>query len=90
MYHAILPFVNICSAFGEIKTLRLPRKAGGSRSGHRGFAFVEYLSKAEAKVLITRSADWEFISQIEFLASNEVLSCQHSFVWPTSRSRVCR
>ena len=43
---------NIChySSFGEIKTLRLPRKAGGSRSGHRGFAFVEYLSKEEAKV----------------------------------------
>eukprot|EP00118_Oscarella_pearsei_P009093 m.50323 g.50323 ORF g.50323 m.50323 type:complete len:949 (+) comp34064_c0_seq16:20-2866(+) len=39
----------IFNTFGEIKTLRLPRKAGGKQAGHRGFAFVEYLTKEDAK-----------------------------------------
>eukprot|EP01127_Copromyxa_protea_P013206 TRINITY_DN3531_c0_g1_i1.p1 TRINITY_DN3531_c0_g1~~TRINITY_DN3531_c0_g1_i1.p1 ORF type:complete len:896 (-),score=304.34 TRINITY_DN3531_c0_g1_i1:2-2689(-) len=34
------------AAYGELKTLRLPVKQGGK--GHRGFAFVEYLTKEEA------------------------------------------
>ena len=39
----------ICSTFGEIKTLRLPQKL--SRAGtHRGFAFVDFLTKQDAKV----------------------------------------
>jgi multiple RNA-binding domain-containing protein 1 len=33
------------SAFGQLKTLRIPKKFDGS---HRGFAFVEFVSKAEA------------------------------------------
>eukprot|EP00794_Sanderia_malayensis_P013983 gene13983-15441_t len=33
-------------AFGEIKTLRLPKKMTGS---HRGFAFVDFLTKQDAK-----------------------------------------
>ena len=36
-------------AFGELKTVRLPQKLAGSGS-HRGFAFVDYLSKQDAKV----------------------------------------
>lgn len=36
------------STFGELKTVRLPKKAvGGS---HRGFAFVDFLTKQDAKV----------------------------------------
>ena len=35
--------------FGEIKILRLPKKAAGSHGGHRGFAFVEYTTKEAAK-----------------------------------------
>ena len=35
-------------AFGEVKTVRLPKKFGG-QSKHRGFAFVEYLTKEDAK-----------------------------------------
>jgi len=35
-------------AFGELKTVRLPQKLAGSGS-HRGFAFVDYLSKQDAK-----------------------------------------
>ncbi|CAH3029352.1 unnamed protein product, partial [Porites evermanni] len=34
--------------FGEIKTLRLPQKLSGSGT-HRGFAFVEFLTKQDAK-----------------------------------------
>ena len=33
--------------FGELKSLRLPKKPG--KSGHRGFAFVDYLSRHDAK-----------------------------------------
>jgi len=33
------------SAFGQLKTLRLPKKFDGA---HRGFAFIEFVSKQEA------------------------------------------
>lgn len=33
--------------FAQVKSLRLPRKFNGG--GHRGFAFVEFLTAAEAK-----------------------------------------
>jgi multiple RNA-binding domain-containing protein 1 len=35
------------SAFGELKSVRLPVKQGGK--GHRGFAFIEFLTQEEAK-----------------------------------------
>ncbi|XP_014883113.1 putative RNA-binding protein 19 [Poecilia latipinna] len=34
--------------FGELKTVRLPKKAAGS-GNHRGFAFVDFLTKRDAK-----------------------------------------
>ena len=37
------------STFGEIKTLRLPQKLSGSGT-HRGFPFVDFLTKQDAKV----------------------------------------
>ncbi|XP_075977472.1 putative RNA-binding protein 19 [Anticarsia gemmatalis] len=39
----------IFRAFGEIKTLRLPKKLSPGSEQHRGFAFVDYYSKADAK-----------------------------------------
>ncbi|CAH0398282.1 unnamed protein product [Chilo suppressalis] len=39
----------IFRAFGEIKTLRLPKKLTPGSEQHRGFAFVDYHSKADAK-----------------------------------------
>ncbi|XP_028162960.1 probable RNA-binding protein 19 [Ostrinia furnacalis] len=39
----------IFRAFGEIKTLRLPKKLTPGSDQHRGFAFVDYHSKADAK-----------------------------------------
>ncbi|XP_043968752.1 probable RNA-binding protein 19 [Gambusia affinis] len=36
------------STFGELKTVRLPKKAAGS-GNHRGFAFVDFLTKQDAK-----------------------------------------
>ena len=35
--------------FGEIKMIRLPKKTGGSRGAHRGFAFVEFVTKEDAR-----------------------------------------
>lgn len=39
----------IFRAFGEIKTLRLPKKLTAGSDQHRGFAFVDYHSKADSK-----------------------------------------
>ncbi|XP_014367177.2 probable RNA-binding protein 19 [Papilio machaon] len=39
----------IFRAFGEIKTLRLPKKLTTGSEQHRGFAFVDFHSKADAK-----------------------------------------
>ncbi|KAM3965303.1 putative RNA-binding protein 19 [Aphomia sociella] len=39
----------IFRAFGEIKTLRLPKKLSPRTDQHRGFAFIDYYSKADAK-----------------------------------------
>jgi multiple RNA-binding domain-containing protein 1 len=36
----------LCSAFGQIKSMRIPKKFDGT---HRGFAFVDFISKKEAK-----------------------------------------
>lgn len=36
--------------FGELKTVRLPKKAAASGSGsHRGFGFIDFLTKQDAK-----------------------------------------
>ena len=35
--------------FGELKSVRLPKKMGGTGS-HRGFGFVDFLTRPDAKV----------------------------------------
>lgn len=42
--------LNLFTALGEVKSCRLPKKFDGS---HRGFAFVDFASAAEAKTAIT-------------------------------------
>lgn len=37
------------STFGELKTVRLPKKATGAGS-HRGFGFIDFVTKQDAKV----------------------------------------
>lgn len=38
-------------AFGELKSVRVPKKmAQGSEDSHRGFGFVDYHTKSDAKV----------------------------------------
>ncbi|XP_016982398.1 probable RNA-binding protein 19 [Drosophila rhopaloa] len=39
----------IFKAFGELRSLRIPKKATTGEEAHRGFGFVDYMSKAEAK-----------------------------------------
>lgn len=41
---------DLFTPFGELKSVRLPNKAGGK--GHRGFAFVEYVTPDEAAAAI--------------------------------------
>jgi multiple RNA-binding domain-containing protein 1 len=39
----------VSSTFGELKTVRLPKKMTGT-GAHRGFGFVDFLTKQDAKV----------------------------------------
>lgn len=47
MISSLCPF----STFGELKTVRLPKKAAGSGT-HRGFGFIDFLTKQDAKVCV--------------------------------------
>lgn len=47
--HAVPAFPWIHSTFGELKTVRLPKKMAGTGS-HRGFGFVDFVTKQDAKV----------------------------------------
>lgn len=40
---------SLSRAFGELRSLRIPKKATTGEEAHRGFGFVDYMSKAEAK-----------------------------------------
>ena len=50
----------LLSTFGQVKSLRLPKKFDGS---HRGFAFVEYMTKEEAKNAMKHLAHSHFYSR---------------------------
>ena len=41
----------VCRTFGELNAVRLPQKMAGVGTGsHRGFAFVEFTTRQDAKV----------------------------------------
>lgn len=42
----------VSSTFGELKTVRLPKKMTGT-GAHRGFGFVDFVTKQDAKVSAT-------------------------------------
>lgn len=39
-------------AFGELKSIRIPKKMTPGEDSHRGFGFVDFVSKSDAKVRI--------------------------------------
>lgn len=41
---------DIFKAFGELKSIRVPKKMTPGENQHRGFGFVDFNSKADAKV----------------------------------------
>lgn len=40
---------DLFQTFGQLKTARLPKKFGSSQNEHRGFGFVEFVTKEDAK-----------------------------------------
>ena len=63
------------STFGEIKYVRLPKKMSGTGS-HRGFGFVEFLTKQDAKVRIFQLNSWfnHFFNSFNFLYEQNSLT----------------
>lgn len=41
---------DLFKAFGEIKSLRIPKKMTPGEDSHRGFGFVDFNTKSDAKV----------------------------------------
>lgn len=41
---------DIFKAFGELKSIRIPKKMTPGEDSHRGFGFVDFNTKADAKV----------------------------------------
>ncbi|EJD76605.1 RNA recognition domain-containing protein [Loa loa] len=37
------------ATFGEIRSFRMPKKVGASAEGHRGFGFVDFLTRSDAR-----------------------------------------
>lgn len=44
-------YLLICRTFGEIKALRMPKKVNPGSESHRGFAFVDFVTESDAKVI---------------------------------------
>eukprot|EP01125_Pyxidicula_operculata_P018401 TRINITY_DN6534_c0_g5_i1.p1 TRINITY_DN6534_c0_g5~~TRINITY_DN6534_c0_g5_i1.p1 ORF type:complete len:926 (-),score=321.38 TRINITY_DN6534_c0_g5_i1:282-3059(-) len=62
------------SPFGEIKSLRIPLKQGGR--GHRGFAFIEFVTKEEAKNAMEALSNSHFYGRhlvIDYAAEDDSL-----------------
>jgi len=49
LVYASFNIIAFFRVFGELKTVRLPKKMGGTGT-HRGFGFVDFLTKQDAKV----------------------------------------
>lgn len=41
---------DLFAAFGELKSIRIPKKMAPGEDAHRGFGFVDFISKSDAKV----------------------------------------
>lgn len=44
---------DIFKAFGELKSIRIPKKMTPGEDSHRGFGFVDFNTKAGAKVIMS-------------------------------------
>lgn len=60
------------STFGELKTVRLPKKAAGS-GNHRGFGFIDFLTKQDAKVCVLCKLSAMYSGNV--LTSGATLKC---------------
>ena len=47
--------MELIGGFGTVKSLRMPKKFDGS---HRGFAFVEFMTKKEAENGMVKVNEW--------------------------------
>lgn len=49
---------DLFNAFGELKSIRIPKKMTPGEDAHRGFGFVDFISKSDAKVFIKLQIDF--------------------------------
>ena len=71
--------------FGELKFVRLPKKVDDAH--HRGFGFVDFISKNDAKVSARNQFVGRSIGRFDLEGLRSVMS-QYSFVWTSTCSRM--
>lgn len=59
---------DLFKAFGELKSIRIPKKITPGEDSHRGFGFVDFVSKSDAKVRFDCFSN-VFIGNILFMVS---------------------
>lgn len=74
---------DVFKAFGELKSIRMPKKMTPGEDSHRGFGFVDFNSKSDAKVihkslLITKNCYFVFIHSFVILFQKAFDALCHS------------
>lgn len=57
---------DLFKAFGELKSIRIPKKMTPGEDAHRGFGFVDFVSKSDAKVCKIKLIAYSILLSEEF------------------------
>lgn len=88
-YYVFFPSPVSFSTFGELKTVRLPKKAAGS-GNHRGFGFIDFLTKQDAKVCaVILQVNILFLRVTIKLMINAILSLYRKLLLHSATAPIC-
>lgn len=79
----LILILNPIRQFGELRSVRLPVKPGGQ--GHRGFAFIEYISKDDAEYVVL----FTIILALTLFQECIRIALQHKIVWTKTCFGIC-